>query len=449
MNSANGEGPVRISRRDAIAGTVALGAMAATSGLYGETDPPQRVLGPILGHTDAEQSVVWMRVLAPGEYVLEVTPLASERPLAVRATANDANDFCLHWKVAPLQPATSYRYRVVHDGQPIAGDAGHRFTTPPPPDTPAKVRLAISSCAKEDRGSRDVWERMAAEDVDAIVLIGDTPYIDSTKLEVQTRRHREFAAVPEYQRLLHGRPCWWTWDDHDFAGNDADGQALGKENSRLVYSRYRPQINYGDGHGGIYTSFRHGPVEMFLIDTRWYSRAEPSFADSAKATLLGEAQWEWLKKGLSNSTAPFKLLASGMIWDDKESSESDDWGTYLHERRALEKFIASKRTPGVILVGGDIHASRVLRYKTRQSIGYDLLQFIASPIHSSVIPSLNVYHPNLVRSAVEPHVFLLLEADSTATPAKLSAELVNRHGDRVFTYNLDQTELTPSAGSSS
>jgi alkaline phosphatase D len=309
------------------------------------------------------------------------------------------------------------------------------------PDTPGRVRLAISSCAKEDAGSRAVWNRMVTEEPDAVVLLGDTPYIDSTELERQTRRHREFAAVAEYQRLLRTRPCWWTWDDHDVGINNCSGLMIGKENSRLVYTRYRPQAGYGDGRNGIYTSFRYGPVEVFLLDTRWFSMTEASYANPGEPTLLGAAQWQWLQQGLRASTATFKLLACGMIWDDKESIGGDDWGTYLHERRALEKFIATHRIPGVVLVGGDIHASRVLRYKSAATVGYNLVQFIASPIHASVIPTLNVYNPDLVRSAVEPNVFLLLEADSSVSPATLRGMLVNEKGDRVFSYGLTAAEL--------
>jgi alkaline phosphatase D len=169
----------------------------------------------------------------------------------------------------------------------------------------------------------------------------------------------------------------------------------------------------------------------------------PSFASKHRPTLLGTRQWQWLQQGLRASTAPFKLLACGVIWDDKENLESDDWGTYKHELSAIQKFIGEQRIPGVILVGGDIHASRVLRYKTSSIVGYDLVQFIASPIHASTIPSLNVYNPDLVRSAVEPNIFLCLEADSTVTPAALRAMLINKKGEHVFSYHLTGEDFKP------
>lgn len=434
-----------INRRRFIGSALALGAAVTSKVLPGAPTPLPEVLGPILGHTEPTAAHLWLRPSSTGEYMLEIEPLAGGRAITVPGEAREADDLCIHWRVDGLQAATPYRYRIRSGDRVLAGDPGQVFTTPPPPDAPSRVRFAISSCAKEDAGSRAVWKRMAEEEVDGVVLIGDTPYIDSTELEVQTRRHREFAAVPEYQQLLCSRSCWWTWDDHDFGINNCSGLIPGKENSRLVYTRYRPQASYGDGNNGIYTRFRYGPVEVFLLDTRWFAMTEASYARSGYPTLLGASQWAWLKRGLLESDAPFKLLACGMIWDDKEvtNTQNDSWGAYRHERKALEQFIAEHRIPGVVLVGGDIHSSRVLRYATKESIGYNLLQFIASPIHASVIPRLNVYNPDLVRSAVEPNVFLLLEADTTVPQPRLSGTLINVRGERVFSYEAGLLDLMP------
>ena len=71
------------------------------------------------------------------------------------------------------------------------------------------------------------------------------------------------------------------------------------------------------------------------------------------------------------------------------------------------------------------------------------MQFIASPIHGSTIPSLNVYNPDLIRSAVEPHVFLQVDADSTVEPAEFRATLINKDGEHVFSYQLTTNDLKP------
>jgi alkaline phosphatase D len=381
-------------------------------------DPTDEIIGPLIGHTDTTSSILWARFPKAGEYAIRVS--GAGEPKIIRATALTENDLTVHWSVPGLKPATTYQVEL-KGGRPCS------FKTPPADDQPTKTTIAFGSCAKEDSGSRAVWSRMAAENVDAVVLCGDTPYIDSTDLTEQRRRHREFAAVTEYQALLSTRPFWTTWDDHDFGKNDADGNLKGKENSRRAFTEYRSQLSYGDGAEGIYNSFRWGSIEVILLDTRWWSYTAASYADPQKQTLLGKAQWAWLKTKLKASTAPFKVIACGMIWDDKQNKEKDDWETYAHERTMLFDFIKTERIPGVMLFGGDIHVTRLLKYPATQ-VGYPLYQFISSPIHGRVIPSLDVPHPNLVQSKLQKHTFMTLTADRQT----LIARFLDQDGNSVF-----------------
>lgn len=58
---------------------------------------------------------------------------------------------------------------------------------------------------------------------------------------------------------------------------------------------------------------------------------------------------------------------------------------------------------------------------------------------------LNVYNASLVRSVVEPHVFLPLEAGRTVTPTRLHAALANKNGEQVFSCRLTAANLQPKA----
>ena len=95
-------------------------------------------------------------------------------------------------------------------------------------------------------------------------------------------------------------------------------------------------------------------------------------------------------------------------------------------------------------MGGDIHVSRLLKYDTIEQVGYPIYQFITSPMHNSVIPSLNVPHPALIRSAEEPFVFLKIVADTTVTPATLNAVWMNRDGKVIFEVYIERDELSRS-----
>jgi alkaline phosphatase D len=420
-----------LSRREFLAASAILG-LQSTAGAA----EPDGLIGPLVGHTDPSSAILWARFPKAGQYALTVRPEAGGDAARIVADATEDSDLTAKWTAAGLSPETRYVVEL-EGGRPCS------FTTPPAPDQPGRVKIAFGSCGLEDAGTRSVWTRMLAENPDAVVLAGDTPYIDSTDLALQRSRHRTFAAVPEYQALLSTRPFWSTWDDHDFGKNDADGTLKGKENSRKAFMEYRAQPEYGDGEGGIYTSFRWGPIEVFLIDARWWSWTGPSFADPSKKTLLGQVQWDWLKQKLLGSTAAFKVLAVGLVWEDKKNTEKDHWETYLHERDALFAFIKEKKIEGVVLFGGDIHVTRLLRYPP-EFVGYPLYDFISSPMHARVIPSLNVKHPYLLESAVQPNTFMTLTADTTTTPATLTARFLDKEGQSLFadtTIRSDELKL--------
>ncbi|MCP1413799.1 alkaline phosphatase [Paenarthrobacter sp. A20] len=414
--------------------------------------PKEPAAGPMVGHTTDRTTRIWLRpgrdhhAIPRWECTVRNQKGKEER---VQATLTSANDYSLIFEVDKLHPGTRYTFTIV----PVTGDPEFTpligaFTTAPSDNSKAKVVMGVGSCAPS--GSDAVWDRILAEGCDSFVFMGDTPYIDSVDLQFARQRHREFLQVPELARLVRSIPTWGTWDDHDFAFNASLGDVKGKVNTRTAFVDYRANASYGhtaageqqtrrDAGEGVYTSFRRGPVEVFLLDPRWFSRTEASWADVGQPTCLGTTQWQWFQKALRSSDATFKLVVSGMIWDDKQNAESDDWGTFPHEREAMFDFIKDEEIPGVVLLSGDIHVSRALNYGPR--VGYDLWQWIVSPLHDRTIASLNVPHPALVHSAVEPNVFARIEADTTVKPATLKATWINRAGERIFEVATTSTQL--------
>ncbi|MFP6582172.1 MAG: alkaline phosphatase D family protein [Candidatus Hydrogenedentota bacterium] len=406
-----------------------------------ESGDTKGTTGPMIGHVSETTVEIWFRPAKTGKYTVVVFQDDKEIRRATERSLSE-NDQCLTWHVRSLKAKTRYHYSVLDDdGSVVAGyTSDHYFDTAPDPNKLGKVCLAFGSCAHAK--PLELWKQIHDQGAQGLVLLGDTPYIDSTRLSIARRKQRDFLAVPDIAQLIRNTSIWGTWDDHDFGKNDSDGTLPGKENSRQAFLEYRANANYGHGSEGIYTRFRYGPIEVFLLDTRWFARTETSPVDPSKPTLLGARQWAWLKKSLKGSTAPFKIIACGMIWDDKENGESDDWGTYSHERSALFDFIGEKNISGVVLIGGDIHCSRLLQYKTEQQVGYPIRQCIVSPIHDSTIPSLNVAHPDLIHGAAIPHVWLRVEVDTTASPATFKADWVQKDGQEMWALELDENDLT-------
>jgi alkaline phosphatase D len=396
---------------------------------------PPAVTGPMLGAVDERTAQIWLRPAGPAEVTLAVRDPAGKVVFEEQKAAEAGRDFCIGWKVGDLEPATGYSYSFTwHAGGGATAPAGPwPFRTAPPADLPGRASLAFGSCASEKFPA--IWERMAVEGAEAVFLCGDTPYIDTSDLAKNRQRHREFLAQPGLAEFIRTRPTLGTWDDHDFGGNDSDGTKVDRETIRKVFTEYRAHAAFGEEGEGVYTSFRRGPVEVFLIDARYFSQTGPSPVDPTKKTLLGPRQWEWLKAALRSSTAPFKILATGMVWHDKPNKEKDDWETYAHEREALFDFLGEQKIGGVVLLGGDVHVSLLLEHLPAARLGYPLFEYVVSPLHERVIPSLvPTKDKRLLWSAVEPNVFLRTVADTTGVVPTLTSTWIQMDGKRLHEH---------------
>ena len=112
---------------------------------------------------------------------------------------------------------------------------------------------------------------------DAIFLMGDTPYIDQSGLNIVRERHRKFLQIPELAALASHTPTMGTWDDHDFGRNNGNGRNMmsGKDRTRQAFVEYRGHSQFGDGKEGVYHKVDLGMMEIFLIDPRFFSQTEP------------------------------------------------------------------------------------------------------------------------------------------------------------------------------
>jgi alkaline phosphatase D len=400
------------------------------------------IQGPFVGHVDEHEALIWMRTGRAGDFELRVTEPIDQKPvrLTPQVLAKAEHDFCVRWRVADLKANTKYKYSVHSVAVPGKQTAGliagpFTFKTSPLDDALGAVRIAFGSCADEDERTGETWNQIGLSQADAVVLMGDTPYIDSTVLDRQRQRYREFASHPPLARVLHNTSWYGTWDDHDFGRDGAHGGLAGKERARQVFMEYHANPSYGDGGEGVYTSFRRGPVETFVVDARWFANTVPSNFANEEPTLLGTAQWAWLEAGLKNSTAPVKVIVSGMIFNDAvRPNKPDYWGAYPAERRALFDVIGRHKVEGVVLVSGDIHRSRVIQHDSKASAGYDIIELISSPMHHRIIDSANAPHPGLIWDAGLKNSFLLLTVDRKQDATSATAQFIDRTGEVGFEF---------------
>ncbi|MES2924684.1 MAG: alkaline phosphatase D family protein [Verrucomicrobiota bacterium] len=435
--------PDTTSRRKFIVSTVGLLGLpailgnAAAAPVNDPAIPAPETVGPVLGHIDESRIFCFIRPAQAGKVTLVLKDASGREVSRQSADADPKDDLCVHFQIQNLNPDSRYTGDFFGaDGKPLFERARFETKSAAPAFTDGKVTLAMGSCVSSTSFD-ELWKEVAKRKPDGFCLLGDTPYIDSNDLEKnRVARRRFWGHLPSLGALCRSIPFWNTWDDHDFGRNDSDGRMPLKENIRKAFMEYNALPDYGEDDQGIYTSFRRGPLEVWLIDDRWFSQTEPSWADPHQATCIGKTQWEWLKRTLSASRSPFKILCTGMTWYPKGNKEKDHWETYSAEREAIYTFIKEEKIPGVVLISGDIHVSRHHDYGSSR-LGYPLHECVVSPMHASVIPSLDVPHEARMWSKPEPNVFMTLQADAK----KLTATWINMAGEEIHRFQLAAADL--------
>lgn len=405
--------------------------------------------GPLRGHADASSLHVFARAAAPGPFVLQLVPVDGDTPTPapVTARADVEHDLTLHFACTGLPPATAYTLQL------RAGDVvvpvGDAVWTTGLPDDASQTTLVFGSCA-HDVAFREqpIWNRILARAPQGLVLLGDTPYIDQPGEAARRQRHREFLAFPPIAAALRSIPTWTVWDDHDYATNDAFGAVPAAAAARAVFVDYHAHASYGDGTHGVFTRFRSGPIEVFVLDARSFADQGESPLAPGERTLFGSIQLRWLQDGLRRSQAPWKVLAVGMVWNDGvRAGKLDHVAHWRGERDALFAWLGEQRIGGVVLLGGDVHRSRVVLHPTRAALGYDLPELVTSPLAQNVLEANAVPTAGLRFDAGEAHSCLVLTAIGHGDDAILQATFVAGDGREFHreTFRREQLQHTDAA----
>ncbi len=319
-------------------------------------------IGPMLGYTGPHNAHVWLKASSAavcGIILGKAEDLDDGRMIDGPELTSDT-EFMGVVEITGLQPATRYFYKPVLDGQ-INPEPPFSFVTAPPKGFRARVRFAFISgvgvfLKNIEQWRRPIirsWEELSRVPINLLLLLGDNVYAGSTEPEVQRRIYYWHRRLPTFQKVTAVTPTLAIWDDWDYADNDSDGTAPGKERSLSTFKELWANPSYGEASNlGIYFKFSWGDVDFFMLDGR-YHRTPNQSKDDGQKTMLGKAQLIWLKQGLAESRATFKFLVSGSQWNSKE--KMDSWRSFIRERNELFQFIIDNGIEGVVLLSGDRH----------------------------------------------------------------------------------------------
>ena len=360
-----------------------------------------------------------------------------------------------------------------------------------------------------DFGGMRIYDTMRAQQPDFFIHSGDTIYADNPITATVTLEDGrvwrnlvtpEKAKVAETLAEFRGQyrynlldeplrrfnaevPMYAQWDDHEVTNNwfwemRMDNDARYREGSvaRLAaramraFHEYLPVRQHPLSPERIHDNFSYGPqLEVFRIDLRAYrgpNSDEQPLALTPAFRILGQAQMQWLKQALRQSTATWKVIASSMpiglvIYDDWASGRGAE-GIALRDGppagRELEiaellTFIRDEAIDNVVWLTADVHYTAAHYYdpaKAQYPHFAPFWEFVSGPLNSGTFgPNKldNSFGPQLVYQRAPAAGAVNLspldemqffgQVDIDAASANMTVTLKDINGAALFTQVLE------------
>lgn len=439
--------------------------------------------GIAVGDVSATSALLWVRTDGPATVQVEwATPamwdMASKlatamapMPRTAELAATADTDYTLSIPLTGLTPATRYRYHVLiarggdspHSGTPKLAARGE-WTTLPNAETSAPVTFAWSADlggqgrCRQGAGGYPIFDVMGRQRLDFFLFLGDTIYSDSpcpsppnepgadfkaTTLAEYRARHRYQRGAESFRRFLERVPVYVTWDDHevrnDFSGPFDPRMPAGRQALR----EYWPISTHADEPHRLYRSVRYGAdLELFILDTRQY-RSLDGDPDGPAKTMLGAAQLQWLIKGLTHSSATWKVIATSVPLSVPKGGTgySDGWASgpnepgFERERQVIVETILSQKLKNVVFLASDVHWVQANAYDPNQDGVIDFHEFVAGPLSARpgrITPASESLHPTRLINEEGYHNFGLVRVTKTV----FDVTVVDDAGQMRFTHRL-------------
>lgn len=361
-------------------------------------------------------------------------------------------------------------------------------------------------------GGMKIYEAMRQREPHFFIHSGDNIYADGPIRESVTAENGqlwtnivtpEVAKVAETLDEFRGRyrynllddnvrrfnaevPQIWQWDDHEIVNNWSDSKDLSadarytEKNVPLLTARgtrafldYAPMRPFDAREPQrVYRKFSHGPMlEVFVVDMRSYRGPNTDnlqAADDSQAVFLGREQLEWLKNGLAESRAVWKVIAADMpiglnVGDGKTAAGAARWEAIANgndgaplgrelETAELLRFLRKRHVRNTVWLTADVHYCAAHYYDPSKAAFKDFdgfWEFVSGPLNAgSFGPSTldNTFGPQQVfhkappagQANLSPYAGLQFfgEVNIDAGSAELTVDLRDIGGVSVFSKTL-------------
>lgn len=313
--------------------------------------------GPVVGGVTDTSARMYVRTHAIEEVRVELSE--DEQFTSVfsyAGTTRNIQDTAVIIDLNGLTAATKYYYRCQVGGQydTLMGS----FSTFPEEGLSGNYKIVVGSC--DYFYNPQLFEQIEAWQPDLFIHLGDWgwppnaggPNFNLDPYRVADTYTYRYSDENFSKHIFHSMPVEYVYDD-DMSTNDCEGWTVPREgfvdnNGTITnfveydslpagtregaiagYYRNFPTYPAIDTTDGIYHKFNLGNIEIFMTDNRstHTARAEAyhydantnlwSFDPDTNTTMLGPQQRAWLTNGLRNSDADWKIVGSGVVFNQK------------------------------------------------------------------------------------------------------------------------------------
>ena len=412
--------PPAPSRRSFLAGGLALGGAlaagvvlprSASAAVSPRLSGNPFTLGVASGDPSSSGVVLWTRLAldpladdglgsVPGaghdlRWQLATEPRFRNVVRAGRVRTDAASGHAVHVEVEGLEAGREYWYRFRTAGH--VSPAARTQTAPAPRAGGVPLALAVASCAQYEAGFFTAYRRLAEDEPDLVLHLGDYLYEnanptsgsvrhvagpETVTLADYRRRHAQYKADLDLQAAHAVAPWVVVWDDHEVDNNWADEVPENDQPDFLArraaafqaYYENMPLRRTSVPRGidlQLYRRVQWGRLATFhMLDTRQY-RSDQACGDGTRSgcderldptrSITGPEQEAWLADGLARSTSTWDVLGQQVFFSQRdftagpqESFSMDAWDGYVASRQRILAAAAAAGTAPVVLTG-DVH----------------------------------------------------------------------------------------------
>jgi len=294
-------------------------------------------------------------------------------------------------------------------------------------------------------GTPEMFNVMATENSDMMIWLGDAVYLLGLEHAmgqcpdgVDDWANKDMAFDRYlFQRNYHdsltvAMPQLAITDNHDLGPNEFNKNMPTIGLTREIFMDWwpNPQYNTTTEGQGLFSSYVYKDVEYFLTDNRSYR--------DGTADHFGPEQLAWLKQGLLNSTATFKVIINGTPTftpvGGRNFSVSNQAAEFFH-------FIQDNNINGVLSLSADIHEQR---FMVRDGdTKYPLYDILSGNLNSDVgNGNYNIQYDssNLIQGVKQTYLRINVYGD--VDDRRMKVEYVDANGQPYFEEIIHEDMLT-------